>query len=233
MCCMLREEKIRGICSLLKEYDEDILEIVRFGSSVYAPELARDVDLLVITRKKKEYGGYLECLEKVGVDVDVVVKGASDKLNERFACNILGAFELLYGDGSYFMEMVKFDPSYDEAKAMLIESREDLKSALQRENEERKRIKIRTAFNGLFHAARIAAMTFLAIENSKWGHIRKELPHPYKEEFEAFIRTLHIEYFYNGNYPKNYEEEFEKWYKKVEKFISRLEKERKKEKREN
>ena len=72
-------------------------------------------------------------------------------------------------------------------------------------------------------------MTFLAIENSKWGRIRKELPHPYKEEFE-FIGTLHIEYFYNGNYPKNYEEKFEKWYKKVEKFISRLEKERKKRK---
>ena len=63
------------------------------------PELARDVDLLVITRKKKEYGGYLECLEEVGVDVDVVVKEAGDKLNERFARNILGAFELLYGDG--------------------------------------------------------------------------------------------------------------------------------------
>ena len=129
-----------------------------------------------------------------------------------------------YGEGSYFMEMAKFDPSYDEAKAMLIESCEDLKSALQRENEERKRI--RAAFNGLFHAARIAAMTFLAIENSKWGHIRKELLHPYKEEFEAFIRTLHIEYFYNGNYPKNYKEEFEKWYKKVEKFINGLEEKR-------
>jgi len=155
---MLREEKMKRICSFLKEYDRDILEIVIFGLSVYAPELARDVDLLVITRKKKEYGGYLECLEKVGVDVDVVVKEAGDKLNERFACNILGAFELLYGDSSYFMEMVKdFDPSYDEAKAMLIESREDLKSALQRENEERKRIRIRAAFNSLFHAARIAA----------------------------------------------------------------------------
>jgi len=101
---MLREKKIRRICSLLKEYDEDILEIVIFGSSVYAPKLARDVDLLVITRKKKEYGGYLERLERVGVDVDVVVKEASDKLNERFACNILGAFELwrgfiFHGDG--------------------------------------------------------------------------------------------------------------------------------------
>ena len=33
---MLREEKIRRICSLLKGYDRDILEIVIFGSLVYA-----------------------------------------------------------------------------------------------------------------------------------------------------------------------------------------------------
>jgi len=59
MCCMLREEKIRRICSLLKEYDRDILEIVIFGSSVYAPELPRDVDLLVITRKEKARLGSL------------------------------------------------------------------------------------------------------------------------------------------------------------------------------
>ena len=80
---MLREEKIRRICSLLKEYDRDILEIVIFGSSVYAPELPRDVDLLVITRKKKEYGGYLDgcviciCFSYVVdccIDCDVLAK---------------------------------------------------------------------------------------------------------------------------------------------------------------
>ena len=39
---------------------------------------------------------------------------------------------------------------------------------------------------------------------------------------------MHIDYFYNGNYPENYEEAFEKWYEKVEDFVRRLEGMRKK-----
>ena len=49
------------------------------------------------------------------------------------------------------------------------------------------------------------------------------LPQPYRSEFEEFINTLHIDYFYNGNYPERYEEEFEKWHKRVEEFIVKLE----------
>jgi hypothetical protein len=64
----------------------------------------------------------------------------------------------------------------------------------------------------------------LAVENSRWGRIKRELPQPYREEFDAFIKTLHISYFYNGNYPEDYENEFERWYKRVEDFIRRLEK---------
>jgi len=37
---------------------------------------------------------------------------------------------------------------------------------------------------------------------------------------EVFINVLHIDYFYNGNYPGNYEEEFEKWNKRVEEFVT-------------
>ena len=66
-------------------------------------------------------------------------------------------------------------------------------------------------------------MTYLAVENSRWGGIKKRLPQPYKEEFDDFINILHVNYFYNGNYPANYEEEFEKWYKRVEEFVSELE----------
>ena len=38
------------------------------------------------------------------------------------------------------------------------------------------------------------------------------------------IPVLHIEYFYNGEYPKDrVEEEFDKWYGMVEEFIRSLE----------
>ena len=61
-------------------------------------------------------------------------------------------------------------------------------------------------------------MSYLAIENARRGGIKKRLPRHYRDEFEEFINVLHIDYFYNGNYPANYEEEFEKWYRKVEEF---------------
>jgi len=83
---------------------------------------------------------------------------------------------------------------------------------------------VREAFNTLFHAARIASMTYLSTEVSRWGLIRRALPEPYKSEFERFIDILHIEYFYHGNYPKTrIKEEFNVWYEKVEKFINELE----------
>lgn len=43
------------LCRRLVKYDGDIVEIIQFGSSVYAPEYSRDVDLLVITRRAKDY----------------------------------------------------------------------------------------------------------------------------------------------------------------------------------
>lgn len=218
-------ERIKGkICGLLKEYDPDIVEIAQFGSSVYAPEYARDVDLLVITKKKKEYGGYLDCLDDFDFVYDVVVREVGDKLKSSFAGNILGAFEILYGDGEYLSEMIKnFDPSFGEAYVVLRKAKRDMDSVGELVSKEDRVWSIRVAFNGLFHAARVAAMTYLAVENSRWGGIKRRLPYPYKEEFEDFINILHVDYFYNGNYPENYEEGFEKWHKKVKEFVRKLE----------
>ena len=164
--------EIEKICSLLIEYDIDILEIVRFGSSVYAPEHARDVDFLVITSAKKDCDGYLDCLAEidfdVDVDVDVVVKEVGENLNKRFARNVLGAFEILHSDGIYFKEMVKeFEHGYEEAKSHLRRAKAYLSLAEESENEYDKDGHIRTAFNELFHGARVASMAFLATENAR------------------------------------------------------------------
>jgi len=211
------------ICKRLLGYDKDIVEIIQFGSSVYAPEYARDVDLLVITKDKKEYGGYLDCLADLPFDVDVVVKEVGENL--RRAYNILGAFVILYGEGGYLKEMTAdFDTGFEDAKAMLVAAKDYLKMGKEAEGDV-KDVHIRNSFNSLFHAARIAAMVYLAIGNARWGQIKRRLPQPYRNEFEEFFNTLHIDYFYNGNYPANYEEEFEKWYKRVEDFVRRLESE--------
>jgi len=216
-----------GICRRMLGYDKDIAEIIQFGSSVYAPEYALDVDLLVITKDKKEYGGYLDCLDDFDFDCDVVVREAGDKVKSGFACNILGAFEVLYGEGGYLKEMTAdFEPRFREAKSYIRGAKEDMGMAGRGKDEDDRDRRIKTAFNSLFHAARLAAMNYLATENTRWDDIKRRLPQPYRNEFKEFINTLHVDYFYNGNYPSNYEEAFEKRYEKVEEFVSNLEEKR-------
>lgn len=224
---------LRRICEKLLERDPDIVEIIQFGSSVYAPEYARDVDLLVITKNPKDYGAYLDAVEDVSppFNVDVVVVEPSRKLREDLIRSILGAFNVLYGSGKHLLEYAKVlgDPTFDEARAMLRIARRILNLAKEvAEPLERDRL-FREAFDSLFHAARIAAMTYLSTEVSRWGMLRRMLPEPYGNLFKKFIDILHIKYFYHGEYPRqNTEEEFDKWYGEVERFIESLESELKK-----
>ncbi|MFQ6074804.1 MAG: hypothetical protein ACE5Z5_01535 [Candidatus Bathyarchaeia archaeon] len=46
---------LRKICQALIKRDPEIVEVVQFGSSVYAPQHAKDLDLMVFTRKRKGY----------------------------------------------------------------------------------------------------------------------------------------------------------------------------------
>ncbi|MGQ9513821.1 MAG: hypothetical protein ACUVTL_02030 [Thermoproteota archaeon] len=221
------------VCKGLLEYDPEIVEIVQFGSSVYAPKYARDVDLLVITRKVKDYGGYLDATnpEDASFDVDVIVFEVDNKPREDLMRNILGAFEILYGDGSYVLKYAKDfgDPTFDEAKSSLRVASSIMKIAIETENRiDRDRL-IREAFDALFHASRIASMVFLSNEIGRWGLIRRRLPKKYGGEFEAFIDTLHMKYFYNGDYPKeSVEDEFKIWLSKVQNYVERLEEESRK-----
>jgi len=225
----LSGEMKERICRRMLGYDKDIVEIIQFGSSVYAPEYAMDVDLLVITKDKKEYGGYLDCLDDFDFSCDVVVREVGEKLKSGFACNILGAFEVLYGNGRCLSEMAKdFNSSFWEAYAVLRKAKRDMDSVKELVGKEDREWSIRVAFNGLFHGARLAAMSYLATWDARWGGIKRRLPLPYKEEFENFIDVLHVDYFYNGNYPENYEAAFEKWYERVEDFVRKLEGMRKK-----
>jgi len=85
----------------------------------------------VIMKDKKEYGGYLDYLDELNLsfDVDVVVKGAEESLRGDFACQILGAFEVLHGDGEYLSKTTKnFNPSFKEAYAVLRKVKRDMDS---------------------------------------------------------------------------------------------------------
>ena len=226
----LMAEHLREVCRRLLEYDPDIVEIVQFGSSIYAPELARDVDLLVVTRQVKGYEGYLDAANPEGApfSVDVVVLGVGDRLREELLRGVLGAFKVLYGSGEHLLRRAEElgDPTFEEARSSLRVASMLVELALKAGNPlDRDRL-CREAFDALFHAARIASMVYLSTEVGRWGYIRRELPEPYRSSFNEFVSVLHVKYFYNGNYPKERaEEEFRERYMRVEAYIDSLESE--------
>ena len=219
---------LKAVCKRLLKHDPDIVEVVQFGSSVYASDLSRDVDLLVISKEPKDYDVYLDAVDEADppFDVDVVVVRPGQELREELIRGVLGAFNVLYGTGRYVLEYAKRlgDPTFEEARAALRAARDYLELALRTSDALLRDRHFREAFDSLFHAARIAAMTYLSTEVVRWELLRRMLPKPYDGRFREFVRTLHVEYFYNGNYPKDgVEEEFERWYGKVEEFIVDLE----------
>ena len=224
-----REGLLRGVCRELLKRCPDIVEIVQFGSSVYAPDLARDVDLLVISRDPKDYDVYLSAVDEVDppFNVDIVVVKPGQELREELVRSVLGAFNILYGNGRYILEYARrlSDPTYEEARAALRAARDYLELALRAGDALLRDRHFREAFDSLFHAARIAAMTYLSTEVARWGLLRM-LPKPFDEQFREFIKVLHIRCFYNGEYPRGrVREEFSKWCNRVEGFINGLERE--------
>jgi hypothetical protein len=211
----------------LLEYDSDIVEVVQFGSSVYAPELSRDVDLLVITKRAREYRGYLDAVSPLEADVIVVEVG--EAVGESLLRGVLGSFRILYGDGSYLAELAKRlgDPSFEGARASLGAALDYFELSKGAGDELVRDRHVRAAFDALFHAARLASMAYLSTEVGRWGYVRRRLEEPFRSIFSEFIETLHMKYSYNGEYPReNLEEEFKKWFKRVEDYVSALEAER-------
>jgi hypothetical protein len=214
-----------GFVRRLLKYDPDIVEVVQFGSSVYASEYAGDVDLLVVTRRMKKYSGYLDVLSLEGspINIDVLVFDVSKIPKRGLLRSILGSFRLLYGEGRYLLEYAKYlgDPTFEEARASLKAASDYFELSKRTEDPLVRNRHLRVAFNTLFHAARSASMIYLSTDISRL--IGRKLTEPYKTIFNEFINTLHIKY-YNGEYPReNIEEEFNKWVRKVEEYISKLE----------
>jgi hypothetical protein len=217
---------LKELCRALLRADPEIQEIIQFGSSVYAPDLALDIDLLVTTAAKKEVDVYWDAVADWPVNVEVLVREPGERMGDWVALGVLAAHNVLYGDGAT-IEEARIDmaiPTYEEARERVFASDGFLEDASDAPNEIRRDGHYRTAFNALFDAARMAVMTYLSTEETRWGELRRALPAPYSEEFRQIINVLHIAYFYHGEYPhQNVEEEFRKWRKRVSRFIDELE----------
>lgn len=219
---------LEKLCERLIKFDPDIVQIVQFGSSIYAPKHAKDVDLLILTKRKKDYSGYFDLVneEDMPFNVEVCVFELHEKPRNGFLRNVIGAYEVIYGSGEPLNELAKalVDPTFEEARASVRAAQDYLKLGLTSSDPLVKDRHLREAFDTLFHAARIASMVYLSTEETKWGKVRKQLPSPYRKRLDEAIRTLHIDYFYKGNYPKQKAEvEFNRWLEKIRKYVEELE----------
>ncbi len=219
-------EWLPRMCEALLRADPDILAIVQFGSSVYAPELALDLDLLVITELKKEDGVYWNAVWSAGqpfwVDVIVVERGES----LGFLGAAVRAFgRLVFGDADAVLEVTKDMPvpTFDEARRTLSAGAPYLQLAAQTDDPVVREAHYRNAFNSLFDAARLAAMAFLLTEETRWGILLDRLPDPFDQLFRSIVNDLHVAIFYRRTLPLDIEAEFERQYERVLQFVNDLE----------
>jgi len=217
---------LEELCRALLRADPDIQDIIQFGSSVYAPDLALDIDLLVTTAAKKDDDVYWDAVADWPVNVDVIVREPGQRIGDWIALGVLASQRVLYGDGSTIEEarIAMAIPTYEHARERLLNADQYLENGHNAPTEIQRDGHYRTAFNALFDAARMAAMTYLATEETKWGELRRALPAPHSEEFRRIVDVLHIAYFYRGDYPRqNTEGEFRRWRERVSRFIDALE----------
>ena len=221
-----RNVKFQRLVRALRANDPDIIEIVQFGSSVYAPRLARDVDLLVLTRAKKDYGVYLDATDGYPKNVDVVPKEPNERMGADIALAILTFSKMLYGNGRIREEARKSMsvPTFDRARNYLIMADEQMKRVPEEQKDDFRDARYRLAFELLFDAVRYAAMTFLVLdEQTRWSELPKKLPAPFNMQFRGFISFLHIQFKYQGTYPKDHvDETFQEWREKASRFIDDL-----------
>ena len=222
------EQQLEALCQALLHADLDIQEIIQFGSSVYAPDLALDLDLLVTTTAKKDDDAYWDAVADWPLSVDVMVREPGEPIGGWIALGVCAAHRVLHGNGETLKEarIAMAIPTYDEARKVITVADHHLEDARGSVDDFFQDRYYRTAFNALFDAARSAAMAYLATEETRWGELRRGLPKPLSGRFREIANVLHIAYFYRGDYPRqDAEGEFRRWRDRVSRFIEALERE--------
>lgn len=185
------------LVSTLRAADPDIIEIVQFGSSVYAPCLARDVDLFVLTRAKKDYSVYLDAVADYPKNVDVMLKEPGESIGANIALVLVTFSRTLYGSGLIRQQAMKTMavPTFEQARKRIHLAEQDLARAQQETDQDYRDARYRLAFDWLFDAIRYAAMTFLHLdEQTRWSELPKKLPAPFNKQFRELISFLHVQF---------------------------------------
>jgi len=216
------------IIEKLLEADNSIKEIVLFGSAIYKPDTAKDIDLIILTELDRS-----ELLELVMdfddiENLDVVIVNDVSEISKSLHMSILVFGVLLYGEGKIFehiKEVIEVPNDFKEAIAYFGLARNDLKSAFKQKQQIQQEIMVSSAFNKLFDATRTGVQIFLCSEITRWGQLKKKLPAELKSKFGKIIDNCHMKYGYEKRFPttkKEIEDEFKKWDEYVGKFINEL-----------
>ena len=221
----ITKRELNNLCETLYAADADIRDIVMFGSFVYAPSLARDIDLVVTTTKRKDYGVYLDAVADFPINVDVIARQPGDRIGDRIAWGIKAVGQVLAGNGKTIEEVrATRTPSFERVRKIFCFADEHLSNAQNAQDPYIKDDAYKDAFNKLFDVARNAVMAYLGSEQTRWGQLRRALPHSFSERFRAIIDTLHINYGYDGEYPEDdVDEEFQRYRDIVKQFVDDLE----------
>ncbi len=222
----LVEKWLREATRRLLEVDPKIKAIVAFGSCVYAPELAHDLDLLVITEEEKDLETYWDALAHLPLDVDVIVNRAGKPLGDGLKPGILAFGKLLWGEDKFVREVLGEVPvpTFEDVRRRLRDAERYIELARSLANEVEKIGPYRDAFNALFDAARLAVMAFLCTEQTRWGELRRSLPPPFDERFRRIVNQLHVRFFYHISFSTTEAESlYQRWRREVEDFVSDLE----------
>jgi len=157
-----------------------------------------------------------------------VVREPGEPIGDNVALAVCATSIMLYGDGATLQEArtTMAVPTYSDARKRFQAADQYLQNARESTDPDLRHIHYRTAFNMLFDAGRIAAMVYLVTEETRWGNLRRRLPKQHSNEFRKIVDTLHITYFYRGEYPRHDADgEFHHWRDRVSRFIDALEQE--------
>ena len=103
----ITKRELDNLCETLRAADADIRDIILFGSFAYAPSLARDIDLVVTTAKRKDYGVYLDAVADFPINVDVIARQPGEAIGDRIAWGIKAVGQVLAGDGQTIEEVME------------------------------------------------------------------------------------------------------------------------------
>lgn len=215
-------EKLVGA---LRGVDPEIRAIVLFGSAVYAPDLAQDLDVLVISKEPKQPSDYWDATKDLPLPVDVIPAKEGKPLKGPVLWGVRAFGVLLWGDVETVREVITMDaPTFDDGRLRFFHAERHLTQAQQANDPRIAEGFYRDAFNALFDAARIAVQAFLSTDETRWGILASRLPPDLEQRFRAIINRLHVDFFYRGDFPPDDpSSEFAYWRQVIAQFIDDLE----------